>query len=164
FRTKGRRLLEAGWRGPAFGDEPAEPERANEDEPEQSLPKIDEGETGTCMSAEGLEKQTKPPGRYTEASLLGALETAGRTIDDEELGEAMKESGLGTPATRADTIERLLNVRYIERDGKALVATTKGRDTIELLGSHALTSAELTGSWEKRLSEIEHGAADRQAF
>ena len=76
----------------------------------------------------------------------------------------MKESGLGTPATRADTIERLLNVGYIERDGKALAATTKGRDTIELLGTHALTSAELTGSWEKRLSEIEHGQADRAAL
>jgi DNA topoisomerase-3 len=164
FRTKGRRLLEAGWRGPAFGDEPAEPERKGDDEPEQTLPRIDEGERGTCTSAEVLEKQTKPPGRYTEASLLGAMETAGRAIDDEELREAMKESGLGTPATRADTIERLLNVGYIERDGKALVATTKGRDTIELLGTHALTSAELTGSWEKRLSEIEHGQADRAGF
>ena len=92
------------------------------------------------------------------------METAGRSIDDEELREAMKDSGLGTPATRADTIERLLNVGYIEREGKALVATTKGRDTIELLGTHALTSAELTGSWEKRLSEIEHGQADRAGF
>src|SRR4051794_1141943 len=164
FRTKGRRLLEAGWRGPAFGDEPAEPERKGDEEPEQTLPRIDEGENGTCTSAEVLEKQTKPPGRYTEASLLGAMETAGRAIDDEELREAMKESGLGTPATRADTIERLLNVGYIEREGKALVATTKGRDTIELLGTHALTSAELTGSWEKRLSEIEHGQADRAGF
>src|SRR6478752_4363658 len=164
FRTKGRRLLEAGWRGPAFGDEPAEPERKGDEEPEQTLPRIDEGEQGTCTSAEVLEKQTKPPGRYTEASLLGAMETAGRAIDDEELREAMKDSGLGTPATRADTIERLLNVGYIERDGKALVATPKGRDTIELLGTHALTSAELTGSWEKRLSEIEHGQADRAGF
>src|SRR6478735_4974907 len=106
FRTKGRRLLEAGWRGPAFGDEPAEPERKGDEEPEQTLPRIDEGERGTCTSAEVLEKQTKPPGRYTEASLLGAMETAGRAIDDEELREAMKDSGLGTPATRADTIER----------------------------------------------------------
>jgi DNA topoisomerase III len=164
FRTKGKRLLEAGWRGPAFGDEPLETEKAGDEEAEQALPKIDEGEQGRCTAAEVLEKQTKPPGRYTESSLLGAMETAGKNIDDEELREAMKESGLGTPATRADTIERLLNVGYIVRDGKALVATAKGRDTIELLGTHALTSAELTGSWEKRLSEIEHGAADRAGF
>jgi DNA topoisomerase-3 len=166
FRTKGKRLLEAGWRAPAFGDEATAPpdKREDEDAPEQALPRIDEGESGTCAEATVLEKQTKPPGRYTESSLLGAMETAGRTIDDEELREAMKESGLGTPATRADTIERLLNVGYIERDGKALTSTPKGRVTIELLGTHALTSAELTGSWEKRLSEIEHGDADRRTF
>ena len=111
-----------------------------------------------------LAKQTKPPARFTEASLLGAMETAGKLVDDEELREAMKESGLGTPATRADTIERLLNVGYIEREAKALVSTPKGRQTIELLGSHALTSAELTGSWEKRLSAIEHGQDERPRF
>ena len=166
FRTKGKRLLEAGWRAPAFGDEAsAPPEKRDDGEaPEQALPRIDEGESGTCAEATVLEKQTKPPGRYTESSLLGAMEIAGRTIDDEELREAMKESGLGTPATRADTIERLLNVGYIDRDGKALTSTPKGRKTIELLGTHALTSAELTGSWEKRLSEIEHAQADRSAF
>jgi DNA topoisomerase-3 len=167
FRTKGRRLLEAGWRGPAYGDEPIESDEkpaGDDDEREQALPRIDDGERGRCSKAEVLEKQTKPPGRYSEASLLGAMETAGKSIDDEELRDAMKESGLGTPATRADTIERLLSVGYIVREGKALVATPKGRQTIELLGSHTLTSAELTGSWEKRLSEIEHGKAERSAF
>jgi len=164
FRTKGRRLLEAGWRAPAFGDEPVEDEQRGEEEKEQMLPRIEDGERGTCASAEVLGKQTKPPGRYTEASLLGAMETAGKSIDDEELREAMKEAGLGTPATRAETIERLLKVGYILRDGKALVSTTKGKRTIELLGTHPLTSAELTGSWEKRLSEIEHGQGDRKAF
>ncbi len=165
FRTKGRRMLEAGWRGPAFGDEPEKPDTgADDDEREQQLPQIDQGENGTCESAEVAEKQTKPPARYSEASLLGAMETAGRTIDDEELRDAMKESGLGTPATRADTIERLLSVGYIERQGKALIATGKGRQTIGLLGSHQLTSAELTGRWEKRLAEIEHSKADRESF
>jgi DNA topoisomerase III len=164
FRTKGKRLLEAGWRAPAFGDEEAPQERGEDDEREQALPKIDEGEQGRCTSAEVLEKQTKPPGRYTEASLLGAMETAGKAIDDEELREAMKDSGLGTPATRAETIERLLRVGYIDRDGKALVSTEKGRQTIELLGTHTLTSAELTGSWEQRLSQIEHGQGDRSEF
>ena len=128
FRTKGKRLLEAGWRAPAFGDEPRrQPEtRRATRSAEQALPRIDEGERGRCAEAEVLEKQTKPPGRYTEASLLGAMETAGKSIDDEELREAMKESGLGTPATRADTIERLLNVGYIERDGKALRGDRQG--------------------------------------
>ena len=97
FRTKGRRLLEAGWRAPAFGDEPVEDEQRGEEEKEQMLPRIEDGERGTCASAEVLEKQTKPPGHYTEASLLGAMETAGKTIDDEELREAMKEAGLGRP-------------------------------------------------------------------
>ncbi len=170
FRTKGRRLVEAGWRAPAFGESAAAPpaengeKREDDESAEQALPKIDEGEQGRCAEADVLEKQTKPPGRFSEASLLGAMETAGRSIDDEELREAMKESGLGTPATRADTIERLLNVGYIDRDGKALISTTKGRETIELLGEHPLTSAELTGRWEKRLSEIEHGQSQRGAF
>src|SRR6185437_5067417 len=138
FRTRGRRLIEAGWRGAAFGEE---------DEPRQVLPKVDEGERGTCELAEVLEKQTKPPPRYSEASLLRDMETAGKQIEDEELREAMKDAGLGTPATRAETIEKLLRVGYVERLGKQLRATSKGRQVIGLLRDHALTSAELTGSW-----------------
>src|SRR3954469_3153132 len=127
FRTKGKRLLEAGWRAPAFGEEAIETEAAgDEEEREQLLPQIDESEAGRCTDAEVLEKQTKPPARFTEASLLGAMETAGKLIDDEELREAMKESGLGTPATRAETIERLLRVGYVDRQGKNLIATAKG--------------------------------------
>ena len=166
FRTRGRRLIEAGWRAAAFGEEAAaeEPPAGDDDEPRQSLPKVEEGERGTCESAEVLEKQTKPPPRYSEASLLKDMETAGKQIEDEELRQAMKEAGLGTPATRAETIEKLIRVSYIERLGKQLRATSKGRQAIALLGDHALTSADLTGRWEKRLSDIEHGAGARDAF
>ncbi|HYX87500.1 MAG TPA: DNA topoisomerase 3 [Gaiellales bacterium] len=165
FRTRGRRLLEAGWRAAAFGEEAAAEEPAgDDDEPRQALPKVDEGEQGRCEAAEVLEKQTKPPPRYSEASLLKDMETAGKEIEDEELREAMKEAGLGTPATRAETIEKLLRVGYIERLGRQLRATSKGRQAIALLGDHALTSAELTGQWEKRLADIEHGGGARDAF
>ena len=90
-----------------------------------------------------LEKQTKPPPRYSEASLLRDMETAGRQIEDEEARQAMKDAGLGTPATRAETIEKLIRVDYVERLGRQLRATSKGRQVIGLLKEHALTSAEL---------------------
>ncbi|HXD69328.1 MAG TPA: DNA topoisomerase 3 [Gaiellales bacterium] len=165
FRTRGRRLIEAGWRGAAFGEEAAAEEpQGDEDEPRQVLPKVDEGERGTCEQAEVLEKQTKPPPRYSEASLLRDMETAGRQIEDEELRQAMKDAGLGTPATRAETIEKLLRVGYIERLGRSLRATAKGRQAIGLLHDHAITSAELTGKWEQRLTAIERGDESRDGF
>src|SRR4029450_5119129 len=102
--------------------------------------------------------------RFTEASLLGAMETAGKDIEEAELREAMKESGIGTPATRAATIELLLGREYIEREGRSLVATEKGIQVIRLLGQHPLTSAELTGDWERRLGLIERGEDTRPAF
>ena len=107
---------------------------------------------------------TKPPPRYTEATLLSAMETAGKLIDDEELREAMKESGLGTPATRAETIETLIRREYIERVGRDLQATPKGIQVITMLEEHKLTSPELTGDWENKLSDIEHGSGDRKEF
>jgi len=165
FRTRGRRLIEAGWRGAAFGEEAAAEEpQGDEDEPRQVLPKVDDGERGTCEQAEVLEKQTKPPPRYSEASLLRDMETAGKQIEDEELREAMKDAGLGTPATRAETIEKLLRVGYIERLGRSLRATAKGRQAIGLLHDHAITSAELTGKWEQRLTAIERGEESRDGF
>jgi DNA topoisomerase III len=165
FRTRGRRLIEAGWRGAAFGEEAAAEEpQGDEDEPRQALPKVDEGERGTCEQAEVLEKQTKPPARYSEASLLRDMETAGKQIEDEELRQAMKDAGLGTPATRAETIEKLLRVGYIERLGRSLRATAKGRQAIGLLHDHAITSAELTGKWEQRLTAIERGEESRDGF
>ena len=92
------------------------------------------------------------------------METAGKLVDDEELREAMKESGIGTPATRASIIERLITVGYVERDARALVATEKGLNVVRLLDEHALTSPELTGSWEHRLGKIERGEDSREKF
>ncbi len=170
FRTQGRRLVEAGWRA-AYDEQPSaapegdQSEEAEGDEqPDQLLPRVEERERGLCEEAVAQEKQTKPPARYSEASLLSAMESAGKLVDDEELREAMKDSGLGTPATRAETIEKLIRVQYIERMGKSLRATPKGRQAIGLLGDSALTSAELTGQWEHRLNLIERGGEQRDSF
>ena len=112
----------------------------------------------------GCARRRSRRGASRDASLLGAMETAGKEVEDAELREAMKDSGIGTPATRASIIERLVDVGYIERDGRALVATEKGIQVIRLLGEHQLTSPELTGSWERRLRLIEHGEDTRPAF
>jgi DNA topoisomerase-3 len=163
FRTRGKVLLVAGWRG-VYG-ELVDGERSDDDEGgEQQLPRLQKGETVKTLEVRSLEKETKPPRRYTDASLLGAMETAGKLVDDDELREAMKDSGIGTPATRAAIIERLIDVGYIEREGRALVATEKGRNVIRLLADHQLTSPQLTGEWESRLAKIEDGADSRPAF
>ncbi len=164
FRTSGRVLLVAGWKA-VYGDE-AENGQIGEDDTggDQMLPKLEQGEGVQTESVESLRKETQPPRRFTDASLLGAMETAGKDIEDAELREAMKESGIGTPATRAAIIERLIAVGYIEREGRALVATEKGMQVIKLLGEHALTSPELTGTWEHRLGLIEQGEDSRPAF
>src|SRR5206468_1126849 len=167
FRTRGKVLLVAGWRAvylsmpdAARSSSAADPglrgtgEGQDDEELDSGvLPKLAQGEPALTLEAESLAKETKPPRRYSDASLLGAMETAGRLVDDEELREAMKDSGIGTPATRASIIERLIDVGYLERDGRALVATEKGRNVIRLLGEHALTSPDLTGSWEHRLGK-----------
>jgi DNA topoisomerase III len=164
FRTSGRVLLEPGWKG-VYGAEAESPDRAEDDTGgDQMLPKLENGEQVQTDSVESLRKETQPPRRFTDASLLGAMETAGKEIEDAELREAMKDSGIGTPATRAAIIERLINVGYIEREGRALVATEKGMQVIKLLGAHALTSPELTGEWEHRLGLIEQGEDSRLAF
>ncbi len=168
FRSRGKVTLEAGWRG-VYGllsDADAQQQRQDEEGENESaeLPPLEQGQTVKCASAEVEAKETKPPPRYTEATLLSAMETAGKLIDDEELREAMKESGLGTPATRAETIETLIRREYIERAGKDLTPTPKGLQVITMLEEHPLTSPELTGNWEKRLTDIEHGADDRGKF
>jgi DNA topoisomerase-3 len=167
FRTRGKRILVPGWRGVYGETADVEPgsERGEEDEGrEQQLPRLEQGEAVAVQEIGSEEKETKPPRRYSEGSLLGAMETAGKLVDDDELREAMKESGIGTPATRAAIIERLLQVGYIERDGRALVVTEKGLNVIRLLGEHALTSPGLTGEWEHRLARIESGEDSREAF
>jgi DNA topoisomerase-3 len=164
FRTSGRRLLEPGWKG-VYGEEAADAQQAEDDSGgDQALPKLEQGETVQTLAVESLRKETQPPRRFTEASLLAAMETAGKDIEDAELREAMKESGIGTPATRAAIIERLLSVGYIERDGRALHATEKGVQVIRLLGEHPLTSPQLTGEWEKRLELIADGEESRPSF
>jgi DNA topoisomerase-3 len=165
FRTSGRVLVTAGWRA-VYGEE-ARPRTADAEDDsggDQQLPKLEQGETVETRKVESLRKETQPPRRFTEASLLAAMETAGKDIEDAELREAMKDAGIGTPATRAAIIERLIQVGYIEREGRALHATDKGIQVIRLLGNHPLTSAELTGDWEHRLGQIEDGTDSRPAF
>jgi DNA topoisomerase III len=163
FRTSGRRLVEPGWKG-VYGEEAEAPHGDEDSGGDQLLPKLDQGERVKTESVEALRKETQPPRRFTDASLLGAMETAGKDVEDAELREAMKDSGIGTPATRAAIIERLVDVGYLEREGRALVATEKGIQVVRLLGSHPLTSAELTGDWERRLGRIEQGGDTRPAF
>jgi len=169
FRTSGKVLVVPGWRG-VYGeglvdDKPASDSDDDEDSGrQQPLPKLERGEDAAVEKIASEAKETKPPRRYSDASLLGAMETAGKLVDDDEIREAMKDSGIGTPATRAAIIERLISVGYVERDGRALVASEKGLGVIRLLDDHQLTSPSLTGEWEKRLAEIEVGTESREQF
>jgi DNA topoisomerase III len=163
FRTRGRVLVVPGWRG-VYGEGLEERSGDDDEGTDQQLPKLEQGEDVRTLAVESAEKETKPPRRYSDASLLGAMETAGKLVDDDELREAMKDSGIGTPATRASIIERLIDVGYIEREGRALVCTEKGLNVIRLLGEHALTSPSLTGDWERRLGRIEGGEERRERF
>ena len=165
FRTRGKVLITPGWRG-VYGELAEGEGTATEDDEgrEQQLPRLEQGEAAEVREVESLEKETKPPRRYTDASLLGAMETAGKLVDDDELREAMKDSGIGTPATRAAIIERLIDVGYVERDARALVATEKGLNVIRLLNEHPLTQPDLTGDWEHRLGQIERGEDSRDRF
>src|SRR3954452_10350385 len=131
FRTRGKVLIVPGWRG-VYG-ELAEGEQRPDEEDEgrdQQLPKLEQGEDAEVRRVESLEKETQPPRRYSDASLLAAMETAGKLVDDDELREAMKDSGIGTPATRAAIIERLIDVGYVEREGRSLVYSEKGLNVI----------------------------------
>ncbi|WP_047863832.1 type IA DNA topoisomerase [Rubrobacter aplysinae] len=159
FVSKGRVVLERGWRRLY-----PEGTGGKKDKEPPVLPEIGEGESWPVVKTGVKEGETKPPPRYSESALLGAMETAGKLVEDEELRQQMKDSGLGTPATRAATIERLLKVGYAEREKKTLVPTEKGRALISLLADDSLASPELTARWEERLAKMERGQEDRAAF
>lgn len=171
FRSAGRREITTGWRlawpessteKPKKGPKAEVDEEEQEDEAtdRQELPAVTPTTTVKLTDIQTKAKQTKPPARFTEASLLGALASAGRLVDDDELADAMKERGLGTPATRASIMERLVDVEYIVRHGRQLRATDKGRGVIVALGSHPLTLPDLTGGWEQRLRDMERSGPD----
>ena len=159
FFSRGRVVLEAGWRS-LYPDGVG---GKKEKEP-PVLPPIEEGQEWSVVKVGVKEGETKPPPRYSESALLGAMETAGKLVEDEELRQQMKDSGLGTPATRAATIERLIKVGYLEREKKALVPTDKGKTLVNLLGDSTLASPELTAQWEKRLARMERGEESRTGF
>lgn len=159
FLSKGRVVLEAGWRE-LYPDGVG---GRKEKEP-PVLPPVEAGQEWPVAKVGVKEGETKPPPRYSESALLGAMETAGKLVEDEELRQQMKDSGLGTPATRAAIIERLIEVGYVEREKKALVPTAKGRALIGLLGDGPLASPEMTARWERRLARIERGEERREGF
>jgi DNA topoisomerase III len=136
------------------------------DKPEENLPTVEQGQRVETVRVEINTEQTRPPVRYNEGTILSAMEGAGKLVDDEELRDAMKEKGLGTPATRAAIIETLISAHYLTRQGKELQPTAKAIQTIMLLKNAVpeLTSPELTGEWEFRLREIEHRKLTRDAF
>ena len=160
FRARGTRIVDSGWtslyprKKPAKNGGPVD---------EQSLPVFEANESGP-HEPRVERKETQPPRVFNESSLLGAMETAGKLVDDDELREALKEKGLGTPATRASIIETLLGRGYIEREKNALRATDLGRYLIAIITDERLKSPELTGEWEGKLKRIEKGLQDAGEF
>ena len=158
FKVTGREVLEQGWRE-VFAKE----KNDEEIEEQKNLPAFKKGESGPHQP-QLQEKTTTPPKYYTEATLLRAMETAGKTVDDEELRDAMKENGIGRPSTRAAIIEKLFQRKYIIRDKKNIKATDVGINLIQTIISPLLKSAELTGRWEQKLRAIERGDYTAQQF
>ena len=158
FKTSGKVITEPGWRV-VFAGEPNDEEK----EKENLLPDFTKGESGPHTP--GLaEKWTQPPKNYTEATLLRAMETAGKLVENEELRDAMKENGIGRPSTRAAIIETLFKRNYIRREKKNIVATPTGIELIGLIRNELLKSAELTGRWEKKLRDIEKKQYEAKTF
>lgn len=170
FKVSGKEILDPGWRVVFAKDSKAETDSANisadkekkEDE-ERTLPNFEKGESGPHTPTL-TEKQTTPPKYYTEATLLRAMETAGKFVEDETLRAALKENGIGRPSSRAGIIETLFKRHYIRRERKNLLATPTGMDLIDIIREELLKSCELTGIWEKKLRDIEHHKYDAQQF
>ncbi|MBO6880270.1 type IA DNA topoisomerase [Winogradskyella sp.] len=156
FKTTGKEILSKGWRVVFESD-------TSKNKGESILPTFAKGEKGPHEPS-FLEKQTKPPKQYTEASLLRAMETAGKQVDDDELRDLMKENGLGRPSTRANIIETLFKRKYIKRNKKQILPTVTGIQLIDTIQNELLKSAELTGTWEKQLKDIEKGKISANAF
>jgi DNA topoisomerase-3 len=159
FRTEGKVLEYAGWKA-IYGMDAAE-------DGEAALPALPAGGKATAKEITVRADRTRPPARLTESTLLSFMESAGKYVEDEELRDAMKERGLGTPATRAATIEGLIDDKYVVREGKELVPTAKGIELMNLLSAmkiEELTLPELTGEWEYKLNRIEKGKLTREEF
>ena len=164
FKVTGKEILDPGWRVVLGKDKPkADEEEKKADDEERTLPTFVKGESGEHKPTL-TEKWTTPPPYYNEASLLRAMETAGKFVEDETLRAAMKENGIGRPSSRAGIIETLFKRRYIKRDKKRLIATPTGIELIDLIREELLKSCELTGIWEKKLRDIEHQKYDPQQF
>ena len=164
FKTEGKVLVKPGWLA-IYGKE-AEDENTDEKDSKTLVP-VKPGERVATETAEAKGLKTRPPARYSEATLLGAMEGAGKTIDDDELRAAMQEKGLGTPATRAATIEGLIAEKYMLREGRELIPTAKAFQLMTLLRGldvQELSKAELTGDWEFKLAQMEKGALSRETF
>lgn len=157
FKATGKVILEKGWRV-VFESAESKPKKEKDE-----LPLFKKGEKGPHEPS-FVEKETKAPKHFTEASLLRAMETAGKQVDDDELRELMKENGIGRPSTRASIIETLFRRQYIERNKKQILPTATGIQLIDIIQNNLLTSAELTGQWEKQLKEIEKGNFHAGAF
>src|SRR5438094_4036037 len=161
FKSEGKIIKDPGWLE-VYGREAAGGEQGGE-----SLVAISQNEPAKVPDVEVTQNETKPPARFNEATLLSAMEGAGKLIEDEELREAMRERGLGTPATRAQIIEGLIFDGYVERKGKELIVTAKGLSLVTLLRNlhtDVLCTPELTGEWEFRLKQMAHGKLDRRHF
>ena len=163
FKVTGKTILDEGWRA-VYGKEKQEEDNTNNDNAEErTLPVFVKGESGEHIPLLA-EKWTTPPKFYTEATLLRAMETAGKFVDNEELRAALKENGIGRPSSRASIIETLFKRHYIKRERKNLIATPTGIELIDLIREELLKSCELTGIWEKKLRDIEHKKYDAAQF